>query len=191
MDKIITNKIIVLHVNNYYLSVTIQRIYLHYNQQNNVTQYILLKSYLFATLRLYQVKIKSQLLYTEGKGKPKKEADLSRLAHGMFNKQGNLHKSLFLDNCRWADLFLALQNLKLYKERDFNWAKSLYRCSKLHLTLSRLCPWNRLPKVVTESKAYIPRTGGWSAKPAVARLSSPVSWWSHPLNYLLQQIHAA
>lgn len=42
--------------------------------------------------------------YTEGKERPNKDADHSRLVDENFRKQGNLHRKLVLGGCKRVDL---------------------------------------------------------------------------------------
>lgn len=53
----------------------------------------------------------------EGKRRPKKGADKSRLVGNIYNKQGNLHLTLALDSCKMSrSLPPATRILKVYIE---------------------------------------------------------------------------
>ena len=115
------------------------------NQQNNVTQYILLKSYLFATLRLYQVKIETNPFTQKARGNPRKRQTSQD----------------------WHISSLALQNLKLYKERDFT-GLSHYIDALNCTLLSQEFVLGTDPKVETDKSIY---SKDWSMgdNPAMAQ----------------------
>lgn len=55
--------------------------------------------------------------YTEGKERPKKDLDHSKLAGSSFNKQGNLHIRLLLGGYKISkSLYLLTRILKVYIE---------------------------------------------------------------------------
>lgn len=76
----------------------------------------------------------------EGRERPKKEANYSRVVDGKFHNQGNLHRRLVLGGHKMA---MPGRILKVYVEA-LNWAQSplLFRWSQRHLTFAMLRPGN-------------------------------------------------
>ena len=121
--------------------------------------------------------------YTEGKERPKKEADHSRLVGGRFNKQGNLHMWLVLASIRWVDLS-ALQNLtSLYRGLNLLQAHTPSRWSQQHIDWS-YCSQDYVletaPSVGMVCTMYIPRTGEGKEPPAWFQLTHQPAVMSSP-----------
>ena len=124
--------------------------------------------------------------YIEGKERPKKEADQSRLVSGQFKKQGNIHARLILYHQKVSgSLHPPTRILEVYIETltglshvycpdGFNNTCSLKAASlKIALTVGMVC------------RTSIPRTEEGMRSPWLSGSSPWVNWQSCPLDGLL------
>ena len=96
----------------------------------------------------------------EGKERPKKEADRSRLVGGRFNKQGNLHMRLVLGHFKTSgSLHPPPRSLKVCVEALMEFSHG-YRPDGINNTLfSQGSGLEAAPAVGMLGRMYIPRTG--------------------------------
>lgn len=120
--------------------------------------------------------------YKVGKERLEKEADHSILVGAKFNKQGNLvgYKT---SRCPHP----PARKLRVYRERDLNWAQSgiPFSCSQHPTSTWRLCPLGSFWTPIRQAGSTFQAEEGEEL--LIAQVSSQINQRSRPLNDLLQQ----
>lgn len=126
-------------------------------------------------------------LALEGKERPKKKADHSRLVDGRFNKQENLHIELVLGNYKTSrSPHPPTRFLKLYIKAltGFNHVHSSDGLN--YALLSQGCVLVMTPSVATVGKNVHSKDREGGKESPVPSLR--VNWWSRPVDDLLQYL---
>ena len=121
----------------------------------------------------------------EGKERPEKEADHSRLVGGSFSEQGNLHTKLVLGSCKMRPPHPPTRILSSCRSPNGIHSRISSRWSQQHIALIRLCPWKQFPLGKSGQNIHSKDTGGGEEPPIpwFQVRGQPVvmsSWWPPP-----------